>query len=101
MSATSSPLSKDQLFEAVAAASTAYKAAFDSKDAAGCAALYEADAVMVSKPFGTFTGTAEIQGFLQKLMDGGFSDIEYVEPIVLTPAEDMKSVTRTSNWKMN
>ncbi|CAM9935354.1 unnamed protein product [Ectocarpus sp. 6 AP-2014] len=56
---------------------------------------------MVAKPFGTFTGASEIQGFWQKLMDDGFSDVEYVAPTVLTPADDMKSVTLSSNWTMN
>lgn len=102
MSSTSpSPLTKDQLLETVTTASTAWKTAFNSQDAAGCAAQYEASAVMVAKPFGTFTGTAEIQGFWQKLIDDGFSNVEYVAPTVLTPADDMKSVTLSSDWTMN
>eukprot|EP00752_Nemacystus_decipiens_P009753 g8710.t1 len=100
--ATSQPsLTKDQLLEIVSKASTVWKNAFNSQDAAGCAAQYEANAVMVAKPFGTFTGTAEIQGFWQKLMDDGFSDVDYVAPTVLTPEDDMKSVTLSSNWTMN
>lgn len=101
MSASPSTLTKDQLLETVATASAAWKNAFNSQDAAGCAAQYEASAVMVAKPFGTFTGTSEIQGLWQKLMDDGFSDVEYVAPTVLTPADDMKSVTLSSNWTMN
>lgn len=101
MSASTCSLTKDQLLEVVATASTTWKNAFNSQDAAGCAAQYEANAVMVAKPFGTFTGTTEIQGFWQKLMDDGFSDVEYVAPTVLTPADDLKSVTLSSNWSMN
>lgn len=86
--------------EVVAKASTSWKNAFNSQDAARCAAQYEANAVMVAKPFGTFTGTVEIQGFWQKLMDDGFSDVEYVAPI-LAPADDMKSATLSSDWTMN
>ena len=87
--------------ERATAGSTAWANAFNSQDAAGCAAQYEPDALMVAKPFGTFTGTAEIQGFWQKLIDDGFSDAEYLGPTVVTPADDMKSVTLSRNFKMN
>lgn len=94
-------LTKDQLLEKVVAASSAWKNAFNSQDAAGCAAQYQANAVMVAQPFGTFTGTAEIQGFWQKLMDDGFQDVEYVAPTKFEPNDDLKSVVLSSNWKMN
>ena len=57
---------KETVLNAVIAASAQWKLAFNSGDAAGCAAQYEKNAVMHAKPFGTFAGTAEIQGFLAK-----------------------------------
>lgn len=94
-------LTKDQLLEKVTAASTLWKNAFNSQDAAGCAAQYESTAVMVAKPFGTFTGTAEIQDFWQKLIDDGFTNVEYVAPTNLEPSKDLTSVILSSHWKMN
>lgn len=88
------------LLEIVQQGSETWKAAFNRGDAAGCAGQYEADAVMVAKPFGTFTGTEEITGFWQKLIDDGFSDVDYVAPTELKPVDD-KSMILTSNWKMN
>ncbi len=85
--------------EALSAASERWKNAFNSGDAAGCAAQYEADAVMNAKPFGTFTGTAEITAFWQQLIDGGYSDVEYVEPQV--KVVDESSAILSSKWKMN
>ena len=64
------------ILEAVNKASKQWKSAFNSGDAAGCAAQYEKNALMQARPFGTFTGTAEIQKFWQQLIDDGFSDVE-------------------------
>ncbi|MGI9553444.1 MAG: isochorismatase, partial [Thermodesulfobacteriota bacterium] len=52
---------KAAVLEAVNNASAEWKSAFNSGNAAGCAAQYEENAVMHARPFGTFTGTAEIQ----------------------------------------
>lgn len=84
---------------AVLKASTAWKKAFNSGDAAGCAAQYETTAVMSAKPFGTFIGSAVIQEFWQKLIDDGFTDVEYLEPKIKVLNET--SAILTSGWKMN
>ncbi|NIY90560.1 YybH family protein, partial [Vibrio campbellii] len=52
-------------------ASAAWKTAFNNQDAAGCAAQYTEDCIMVAKPFGTFEGREAIQGFWQHIMDQG------------------------------
>lgn len=85
--------------DALSAASERWKNAFNSGDAAGCAAQYEDNAVMNAKPFGTFTGTAEITAFWQQLIDGGYSDVEYIEPQV--KVVDETSAILSSKWKMN
>lgn len=90
---------KNNVIEAVNAASEIWKTAFNTGNAAGCAGQYEATAVMNAKPFGTFTGTAEIQAFWQKLIDDGFSDVEYIEPKLTVI--DEKSALLVSGWKMN
>ena len=91
---------KEALLTATKQASQRWKDSFNSGNAAGCAAEYESTALMEAKPFGTFNGTAEIQGFWQKLIDDGFSNVEYVEPTKLEVV-GKDSVVLTSNWKMN
>ena len=84
---------------AVKEASERWKSAFNSGDAAGCAAQYEQTAVMKAEPFGVFEGVESIQGFWQKLVDDGFSDVEYIDPKI--EAIDDQSAILTSGWKMN
>lgn len=90
----------EKLLATVRDASEAWKSAFNSGNAAGCAAQYEENAVMIAQPFGTFKGREEIQGFWQKLIDDGFSDVEYVAPTDLKVERD-DAVILSSNWKMN
>ncbi|MGF1521380.1 MAG: YybH family protein [Leptolyngbyaceae cyanobacterium] len=87
------------VLEAVKTASEQWQAAFNSGNAAGCANQYTKNAVMHARPFGTFTGTLAIQAFWQKLIDDGFSDVEYLEPYI--EIVDEKSAVLTSRWQMN
>ncbi|WP_347505984.1 hypothetical protein [Pseudomonas anguilliseptica] len=91
--------SETVVLDAVNAASAKWKHAFNSGDAAGCAAQYEDNAVMKAKPFGIFTGIAEIQGFWQKLINDGFSDVDYIDPKI--EVIDATSAVLASGWKMN
>ncbi|NER98820.1 MAG: DUF4440 domain-containing protein [Symploca sp. SIO1B1] len=95
----SSEEQKAAVLEATKRASEQWKSAFNSGDAAGCAAQYEENAVMRAKPFGTFTGTTEIQAFWQKILDDGFSDVEYLEPSI--KVVDETTAILTASWKMN
>lgn len=54
---------------------------------------------MVATPFGTFVGRAEIEAFWRNLIDGGFADVQYVDPKI--EAIDDRSALLTSKWKMN
>jgi len=90
---------KKTILTAVNVASTKWKTAFNSGDVAGCAAQYEDTAVMQARPFGTYTGTSEISGFWKNLIDGGFSDVEYINPKV--EVVDETSAILTAEWKMN
>ena len=90
---------KEMVLAAVNQASAAWKAAFNSGDAAGCAAQYEAEAVMHARPFGTFTGTAEIQTFWQNLINDGFAEVDYIDPKI--EVIDAESAILSSGWKMN
>lgn len=87
------------VLSAIKAASRKWKAAFNNGDARGCASQYEPGAVMAAKPFGTFTGTEEITAFWQKLIDDGFSDVEYITPEI--EVIDDSSAVLSSGWKMN
>jgi ketosteroid isomerase-like protein len=90
---------KETILNAVSIASSKWKKAFNSGDAFGCAAQYEKTAIMNAKPFGIFTGNDEIQAFWQKLIDDGFSDVDYIDPKI--KVINAKSAILTSNWKMN
>ena len=54
---------------------------------------------MHARPFGTFTGTEQIQAFWQNLIDQGFANVEYIDPKL--EAVDANSALLTSGWKMN
>ena len=73
---------KEDVLDAVRKASSKWKIAFNSGDASGCAEVYEKYAVMYAKPFGTFTGKTEIQSFWQRLINDGFSNVDYIDPAV-------------------
>ena len=90
---------KEVVLSALNSASEKWKSAFNNGDAKGCASQYESDAVMVAKPFGTFTGTEEITTFWQKLIDDGFSDIAYINPEI--EVIDDSSAVLSSGWMMN
>ncbi|MBE9030145.1 nuclear transport factor 2 family protein [filamentous cyanobacterium LEGE 11480] len=94
-----SPAQKDLVVSAVLQGSAIWKAAFNCGDANGCAAQYEADAVMHARPFGTFTGTAEIAEFWQKIMNDGFAAVEYLDQTIAVI--DANSAVLSANWKMN
>lgn len=87
------------VLEATKQASQNWQMAFNSGDAGGCADQYEQDAVMHAKPFGTFTGIRDIQAFWQKLIDDGFSDVEYLAPNI--KVMDQSSAVLTAHWQMN
>lgn len=89
-----------ELSTAVAAASRAWREAFNAGDAAAAAALYEEDAVMVAKPFGTFTGRADIQAFWEQLVQGGYDDIIYTNTRTDVSA-DLTAATVSAQWAMN
>lgn len=76
-----------------------WQGAFNQQDAAGCAAQYQADAVMDARPFGTFTGREQIQAFWQKIIDDGFKDVQYTDVVWEQVAKD--SFVLTSSWTMN
>ncbi|MCO7222697.1 SgcJ/EcaC family oxidoreductase [Pleionea sp. CnH1-48] len=84
---------------AVATASKAWKDAFNAGDAAAAAALYEEDAVMVVKPFGTYKGRKAIQAFWTDIISKGFDDVVYKNTV--TTLLDDKSARIASDWKMN
>lgn len=90
---------KVNLVHAVEAASESWKSAFNSGNAADCANHYEQNATMHARPFGTFTGTTEIRDFWQKLIDDGFSDVDYIDPKI--EVIDDNTAVLTSGWKMN
>lgn len=91
--------SNANVLKAVQQASRQWQNAFNSGDAGGCAAQYEPNAVMSAQPFGTFTGTAEIQAFWQRLVDDGFTAVEYINPDI-TVVDDHSAIL-AARWQMN
>lgn len=92
-------MSDSTIEDAVKEASNRWKAAFNNGDAAGCAAQYEDNAMMHARPFGTFTGRLDIQAFWQKLINDGYSNIEYINTRITTI--DSNSAKLKSGWRMN
>lgn len=90
---------KSVLLNAVRSASQSWQSAFNAGDPVGCAALYEKNAVMHARPFGTFKGLEEIQAFWQKLIVDGFSQVEYIGPTI-DVIDDSRAVL-SSDWQMN
>ena len=90
---------KANVLNEVLSTSSKWKEAFNSGNGAGCAAQYEADAVMEAKPFGTFTGTKDIQAFWENLVNDGFADVTYINAKV--GIIDENSAVLESGWSMN
>ncbi|WP_299483692.1 SgcJ/EcaC family oxidoreductase [uncultured Roseibium sp.] len=93
--------SEFELSTAVAEASRAWRDAFNAGDAAAAAALYEEDAVMVAKPFGTFKGRQAIEAFWEDIIAKGFDDVVYYNTVARVADRSLKSVSISAEWKMN
>ena len=90
---------REHVRNAVNTASQNWQNAFNSGDAKAAASLYEQDAVMVAKPFGTYEGRPSIQTFWEGLVKGGYSDVAYVNPKLTIL--DTQTAQVTSDWTMN
>lgn len=80
-----------------------WQQAFNTQNAAGCAAQYEENTIMEAKPFGTFTGREEIQAFWQNIMDQGYCDVAYsdVNWQQVDQNNEESGYLLTSSWTMN
>ncbi|WP_039017040.1 YybH family protein [Halocynthiibacter namhaensis] len=76
-----------------------WKEAFNTGNAAGCAACYEENALMVATPFGEFNGRAEIQAFWADLIAKGFADVAYSDMKVEVLNENEAVIS--ASWTMN
>jgi len=92
-------MTPEQILSACKAGIAAWQTAFNSQDAAGCAAQYEEGTVMHARPFGTFTGREEIQTFWQGIIDQGFNDVDYTDIEWVAMNDD--SYVLTAKWTMN
>ncbi|CUH52930.1 YybH family protein [Shimia marina] len=89
------------LSTAVATASRAWRDAFNAGDATAAAALYEEDAIMVAKPFGTFEGRDAIQAFWQNLIENGYDDIVYTQTTTQVVDQSLNAAQVSAQWRMN
>lgn len=89
------------LHSAVAKASRAWRDAFNAGDAAAAAALYEKDAVMVAKPFGTFKGREAIQAFWTDIIDKGFAEVVYYNTQTTVVDQSLSAARVSADWTMN
>ncbi|NQZ23813.1 MAG: isochorismatase [Colwellia sp.] len=91
--------SNDTLLQAVKLASDKWQSAFNRGDYAECSEQYENNAEMNVEPFGQYIGKEAIKVFWKKLVEDGFSDVEYLKPDI--KVIDETSAMLTSGWKMN
>lgn len=87
------------VLEACKAGIDAWKNAFNSQDAKGCAEQYAEGTTMNALPFGTFEGREQIQAFWQNIMDQGFNDVAYTD--TQWEKVDDNNYILTSKWTMN
>lgn len=92
-------MADNKVLEACKNGIAAWQQAFNNQDAKGCADQYTDTCVMEARPFGTFTGKEEIQGFWQNIIDQGFSDVNYTDVTWEEEGED--GYILTSSWTMN
>lgn len=92
-------MSNQQILDLCKQGISDWQAAFNSGNAAGCAACYVEDALMEAKPMGEFQGRAAIQAFWQKIMDDGFTNVEYTD-VEWQPVGD-DGFLLSSKWTMN
>ncbi len=89
------------LSTAVAKSSLAWRQAFNAGNADAAAALYQENAVMVAKPFGTFNGREAIRAFWADLIKKGFNDIIYYNTQTRVFSDTLTSASVSAHWKMN
>ena len=83
----------------VLTASQQWIANFNKGDVDACVAAYASNAVMEAKPFGTFTGTQEIDAFWRPFISSGATALEYQE-VVLQVINEL-TLHLSANWHMN
>ncbi len=86
---------------AVAEGSLAWRNAFNAGDAAGAAEMYEENAIMVVKPFGTFEGREAIQAFWTSIISKGFNDVVYINTTTHVIDQTLTAASVSADWKMN
>jgi ketosteroid isomerase-like protein len=89
----------NKILKAVKLASEKWQSAFNIGDYSECSEQYEDDAVMNVEPFGQYVGKEAIKAFWKKLVEDGFSHVEYLKPSIKVINET--SAILTSDWKMN
>ncbi|WP_394250072.1 YybH family protein [Vibrio profundi] len=92
-------MNQQHVLDACKTGISAWQKAFNSQDAAGCAAQYAEGTIMEARPFGTFTGREEIQSFWQNIIDQGFSEVDYSD--VQWEAEGEDGFILSAQWTMN
>lgn len=93
--------SEYELSTAVAKGSRAWRDAFNAGDAAAAAAMYEEDAIMVVKPFGTFEGRAAIKAFWTDIISKGFDGVVYINTTTTVVDQSLTAASVSADWKMN
>ena len=78
----------EEVYSAIQAKNYNLAAAFERGDAAGVAAVYGEDAVLMPPNMEMFRGRAAIQSFWQRGISMGFGDIKF-EPLEVDAREDM------------
>lgn len=73
--------------------------AFNRGDADGCVSYYAPNAEMHAEPVARVRGHEEIRKVWQQFIEGGFSDVRYLDPKVKVISESEAELS--SSWTMN
>jgi len=90
---------REKIIEQVLESSRNWIANFNNGNASACIDAYTNDAVMNVKPFGTYKGIQEIEGFLKPFLETGAGELEYSN--VNVAIENETTVLLTADWKAN
>ncbi|MEM9644720.1 MAG: nuclear transport factor 2 family protein [Planctomycetota bacterium] len=92
-------MNEQQISKEVIDTAAGWAASFNRGDASGCADFYTENAKMQAEPMAQVQGREAIREFWKTLIDGGYADVQYLDPKVKVLSESKAELR--SPWSMN